>query len=402
MCFFKKNNKFDICPKVEELESLVTNYSGRNGVIKINGKLSVPENYEFLIGKKGKVTDKFSSGEHFFAYSNLPYSCRKFGIDKMENGKQKSAFNCDYYFVNKNLMAGKFKTYRKVEMGTRAYGMFKVGVFGMYSYRVTNSQELMQSLLNEFDYIKTGEAESIIESWVDDLVVPVLEKNNFMIDDVVANNPIIAEKLKQAISKLFVSAGLEIVEVKIYKYKLPKQYQEQSDKIIAEQQNIDNKPENDKQDIKEEQIEQSENITSEDKTDENNQDLQAVKDENLTLIYTPEELEMRALKENAKESEKGNISDKPLQGEEINHDYVPFGNFVIKQEDTIDLNSIANLVKNEENKPKERTFVDLNIDKLYDTKEQKIKRCLRCGGENDINADHCILCGERFFEEEGV
>lgn len=401
MCFFKKTNKFDICPKVEELKSLVTNYSGHGGVIKINGKLFVPENYDFLIGKKGKVTDKFSSGEHFFSFSNLPYSCRKFGIDKMENGKQKTTFPCNYYFVNKNLMAGKFKTYRKVEMGTRAYGMFKVGVYGMYSYKVTNTHELMQSLLNEFDYIKTGEAESIIESWVDDLVVPVLEKNNFMIDDVVANSPIIAEKLKQAISKLFVSAGLEIVDVKIYKYKLPKQYQEQSDKIIAEQNNINNKLENAKQDIKEEVAEQSENTEVKEKADENNQDLQSVKDENLTLIYTQEELEMRASKEQTKETEIASLTAEPLQNEEIKHEYVPFGNFVIKEESEQDANNIINLVKNEENKPKERTFVDLNIDKLYDTKEQKIKRCLRCGGENDINADHCILCGEKFFEEEG-
>ena len=79
--------------------------------------------------------------------------------------------------------------------------------------------------------------------------------------------------------------------------------------------------------------------------------------------------------------------------------YVPFGNFVISKEETDEAQEIKNRVKYEENKPKERTFVDLNLDKLYDNEKQQTKRCLRCGGENDINADHCILCGEKFYDE---
>ena len=89
--FFKKN-KGDINPKEGELQYLVTNYLGHNAVIKMNGKLNVPNGYEFVIGKRGKVLDKFTEGEHFFSYANLPYSCRKYGIDKIENGKQKDSF----------------------------------------------------------------------------------------------------------------------------------------------------------------------------------------------------------------------------------------------------------------------------------------------------------------------
>lgn len=428
--FFKKN-KGDINPKEGELQYLVTNYLGHNAVIKMNGKLNVPNGYEFVIGKRGKVLDKFTEGEHFFSYANLPYSCRKYGIDKIENGKQKDSFTCECYFVDKGLRAGKFKTYRKVEMGTRAYGLFKASVYGMYTYKVVNTHEFMQSLLNEYDYIKTGEAEDIVAGWVDDLVVSVLERNNFMLTDVVANSPIIAEKLKIAIGKLFTVAGLEIVDVEIYKYKLPKEYQEESDKNIANQQAIKqgrineveqantnssstnqedgDKTEQGKELLNNESEEENQNVLSEQSFAD---ELKAFQDENLSMIYTKEELQERErlqkLQNETKEEPKTNqefqddkqISQDANNQENLQESYVPFGNFVISKENNFDTEEIKNRVKNEENKPKERTFVDLNLDKLYDNEKPKTKRCLRCGGENDINADHCILCGEQFYGDD--
>ena len=355
--FFNKK-KFDITPKTEELKYLVTNYSGHNGVVKINGKLIVPEGFEFVLGKNGKVTDIFKTGEYFFSFSNLPYSCRRYKIDKMEGGKQKDKFSFDQYFVDKNLRGGQFKTYRKVEMGTRAYGIFKTGVTGVYSYKVLNTRELMQSLLNEFDYIKSGEAEGIIENWVNDLIVETLEKNNFMLDDIIVNAPIITEKLKQAVGKLFTIAGLELCDLRITKYKLPKKYQEQSDLNIAKQnckkvednsENVENNVETEEQNL----IENSSDIS-----DENNLE---------------------------QEQNKSKI------------EYVPFGNFVIEESKSIDQETI----KKEEQKPKERTFVDLSLNKLYDNEKEKTKRCTRCGTENNIDADHCILCGEKFFDDKG-
>lgn len=431
--FFKKN-KGDINPKEGELQYLVTNYLGHNAIIKMNGKLNVPNGYEFVIGKRGKVLDKFTEGEHFFSYANLPYSCRKYGIDKIENGKQKDSFTCECYFVDKGLRAGKFKTYRKVEMGTRAYGLFKASVYGMYTYKVVNTHEFMQSLLNEYDYIKTGEAEDIVAGWVDDLVVSVLERNNFMLTDVVANSPIIAEKLKQAIGKLFTIAGLEINDVKIYKYKLPKDYQQESDKNIAAQQALEqgrineaeqantnssptnqedgDKTEQDKELLNNESEEENQNALSEQSFAD---ELKAVKDENLSMIYTKEELQERAKAQKVQNQTSEEPANAPTsqiddQTKEENNQttpkedksqdsYVPFGNFVISKEETDEAQEIKNRVKYEENKPKERTFVDLNLDKLYDNEKQQTKRCLRCGGENDINADHCILCGEKFYDE---
>lgn len=379
MAFWNKN-KHDICPNEKELDSFVTNYLGGNSRIKINSKLTVPEGYFCVLGRRGKVADKFDTGEHFLNFASMPYMCRRFGVDKVKDGKQQEKISCECYFISKQLQPGQFKTYRKVEMGTRAYGIYKAHVYGMYSFKVTNPQELMQSLLNEYDYIKTGEAQNIISAWVNDLIVCTLEKNNFVISDVVANSPIIAESLKQAINKLFESAGLELGELKIYKYKLPKQYQQESDKIIAKQLGQ----------------EQSEGKTEDLKNVESNeQDLiSQINTQNEDQEFKNEENDNHESLEQNNIDEKANI-DYNQTTNQTNEQYVPFGNFVINNGSIENFQKISEQDTKNEQKPK---FVDLNLDNLYSDKKQDTKRCLNCGAENNKNAQHCLLCGEKFLE----
>lgn len=367
MGLFSFSKKYDIRPKEKELKGIITNYNSYVSKIKINGKLTVPNGYYFVIGKKGKVADKFDEGEYFFNYGNLPYLCRKFSIDKIKKGKQSDKVKADLYFVSKEIFGGKFKTYRKVEMGTKAYGMFKADVIGVYSYKVLDVREFMQSLLNIYDYIKNGEAEDIIESWINELVVKELEKNNFILQDVIANNPKITETLKIAVEKLFRVAGLELLDLKITKYKLPKEYQEASDKIMGD--NFEEKAT-----LKNEVIFEKINSKEESIEDKNN-------------------LNEESLVEDVEQEMEYNLNKIPQEKvqETVSEEYVPFGSF------TFENKTISKLEQKEE-KPK-RTFVDLTLDKLYDGNEQTIKRCLNCGAENNLSSDHCILCGEKFNKE---
>lgn len=393
MALFWNKNKHDISPDIKELKTLITNYWGANSSIKLNSKVTVPEGYWLVLGKKGKVADKFEAGEHFLNFSTMPYMCRRFKIDKIEDGKQKRDITCNCYFVSQDLRAGKFRTYRKVEMGTKAYGIYKMHVYGMYSYKVSNVQELMQSLLNEYDYIKTGEAEDIIEAWVDEVVVATLEKNNFVITDVVQNNPIIAKTLKGAVSKLFASAGLELCELKIYKYKLPKKYQEESDNIIAEQTKELEKEQS-------QQFDDSPVAITVDQQQENGAGLEQNKLPNNNGVETNIKTNsFQSLQQDNNEQFK-NVEQ--CQGSETtsgaqpkagqNYDYVPFGNFKIQE------GSLMGTEQQE--KPKQKTFVDLNLDNLYKNQNKNVKRCLNCGAENNKSADHCLLCGEKFLNEE--
>ena len=345
MGFFSKKDKFDISPETKKVKSVVTRLD--ENIIKINAKLTVPQGYSFLIGKNGKTLDEFNEGEHFFEYSNLPYICRKYGIDKIRNGERLDKISADLYLVSKELRGASFKTYRKVEMGTKAYGIFKAHVYGIYSYKVVNAKEFMQSLLNQFDYIKSGEAEDILSAWVEEAVVDELEKQNFIIDDVVKNNPKIAEVIKARLEKLFKILGLEIVELKITKYKLPKKYQEQNEKYMNKQ--------------------------------EDNTENSIAQDE----LQTDGE-EDNALQNQANEREQTEQTDEVA-------DYVPFGNIKIEE---------YNGEIDKQETEKQKTFVDLNVNQEYYNEAKNTKRCLNCGTENDIGADHCVICGEVFNNDE--
>lgn len=371
MGLFGNKNRHDIIIKPNEKGFVIERLKW--DTIKINAMLKVPDGYYFLIGKNGKVFDSFGAGEHFFSYANLPKVCRKYHIDKIKDGKQQSSFNANLYLVSLGTFWSGFKTYRKVEMGTRAYGFFSTKVYGEYSYKICDAGEFMQSLLNEFDYIRTGEAEDIVSSWVDEVVVDELERQNFIIEDVVANSPKITECLKARIEKLFKVAGLELVDFKITKYKLPKQYQPQSDAIMNATLNKTDIPALD-DDIKD----------------------NSLKEENKEIVDNPEQ-EDGSKQPNATEQSLNFDDSQSSDGEaqdEINNDpqdeYVPFGNIEI--ESAGNLNNLLN--------DTQKTYVDLDESMVYNSKSSKTKRCIACGAENDINADHCILCGEKFSKDE--
>ena len=408
MGIFGFKTKYDIVPKVEKLSGVVTNYSDVD-VIKMNAKVVVPDGYTLIIGKKGKATDFFETGEYFLNSSILPYMCRKFGIDKIKNGKSQDKISADFYFVKKDVCGGSFKTYKKVTMSTKAYGAFSVRVYGMFSYRVKDVREFMQSLLNEFDYIRTGEAEDMISSWVSEVVVSELEKKNFILSDIISNSFIVVDALKNRVIKLFSVAGLELLDFKITKYDLPKEYQERSDKNIKLQEqglDINN-------DLIAEQNEKNTELLSNDydmpSIDDDINDAKKLLDEfnigtnnNDEILYKQEieqELdfsnqdifkELEATKNDDNKDillETKNDNNQNLSSDE----YVPFGDFVISSAD----NNLAEIAKESKQR---RTFVDLSLDDIYQT-NQEVKRCLNCGAENDKNATHCILCGENFVED---
>lgn len=435
MGLFSFKNKNDIVPKEKDLKAVVSRFNSVNGV-KINAKLVVPNGYMFVIGKKGKVADCFETGEHYFNFSNLPIMCRKFHIDDDRKNKGKKEFSADLYFVKKDICAGKFETYRKVDMGTKAYGVFSTKVSGVYSYKVVDVKEFLQSLLNEFDYIKTGEAETILESWVSEMVVKELESQNFLLQDVIENKPIIADTLKLKLSKLFSVAGLELLELKITKYKLPKKYQKESDENILRQnqtkieelnekadnylveKNTDENEEKEKieikesienvQDIKKQEYYEIENIDNDildakellgEFTEKENK--QEISKEQIN-INSDKNCKNEVLEELATKSEDETVKAQNEQEIDTNlsnynakedFEYKPFGSFKF--------DSYSNVKNNEEKPKKQKTFVDLSLNELY-TNTENTKRCLNCGTENNLDAKHCLLCGEIFNKGEEI
>lgn len=398
MGLFGFKTKYDINPNVEDFKSVVTNYNLVD-VIKMNAKVNVPAGYWFLIGKRGKALDCFSEGEYFLNNANLPYTCRRYNIDRVKKGKSKDKFPANFYFISKALRPGYFKTYRKAEMGTKAYGLFSAKVHGVFSYTVCNVKEFMQSLLNEYDYIKTGEAEEIVNSWVGDVVVKELEHKRFILPDIIANSDIVMDSLKTAVKNMLNTAGIELKDFKVTKYDLPKEYQAQSDKYLAMQNN---------EGAEKEVAKSSSDLQDDLVYDDNDAPLSQISDykaENGHGLLDAD----NGLNDAIKDGVGG------IKVTNSGSEYVPFGNFVITSAGLQSKESTANTTNEKQetfvheqvqksnnqtadSKVKYKTFVDSSLNELYNN-NQNIKRCLNCGAENSPNAKKCILCGESFLDD---
>ena len=180
----------DICPDESKLSLLVTPYKTSGGVIKNETKLCVPSGYMFVLGHAGKALDCFREGEYFLTHATLPECCKKLKIHKLtKDGEIKKKFKVDAYFVNLSKFEFNFKTGRCIEMGNRARGIFTTGAEGKAQIVVNDAKLFMACLFQEFAYLRQGEAEKIVESWIGELVIKCFQKHNFALSELVSNNP---------------------------------------------------------------------------------------------------------------------------------------------------------------------------------------------------------------------
>lgn len=339
----------DICPEEEKLKDIVTPYALKNGAIKVDTKLVVPQNCAFVLGHNGKALDCFREGEYVLCAATLPECCKKLKIHKPDkNGNLKKKFKVDAYFMNFKEYIFVFNTGKCVEMGNRAMGIFTAGAEGKIKIAINDPRQFMTSLLAEFAYLRSGEAQKIVESWVEDCVIHCFRKNNFALSELISINPLIMEKCKTDVSLILAKQGLLVLEFEFTNFLLPKKYQKEYN---------ENK-----------QKQQQESIVIDEAQEESEQVLQA---ENTEQIV-----------------EKQN-----------DDNYVPFGNIIFdtKQEipeEKVEDGSDVTINQTQQLQKEDQQFVDLDIDKIVSADQNK-KRCLSCGAENEDNEEYCTLCGKK-------
>ena len=228
--FSKLKNIFssDITFSPESVTGLVSPVKTKNGVIKLDGKVTVPDDFSFALGHNGKALDCFSCGEHYLSISTLPVCCKKLKINKLDkNGKIKKKFKADAYFINLSPFELDFTTLDKAELGQLSSGIFKVGLKCRITLKVINVPSLMDGLLSEYAYLKPKESERLIKVIISDYVVSILNKYNFALFEFVNSNEAIVSTIKEELSKKLEKKGLELVEISDVIYQLPKKFQKE-------------------------------------------------------------------------------------------------------------------------------------------------------------------------------
>lgn len=379
-------SKGEIKPDISKMGGLITVYPLKSGIVKINTKISIPEGYDFALGYKGHALDVFHTSENVLSFANLPECCRKLKIDKKDDdGKLKNKFKANAYFVNLKEYEYSWETYEKAEIGGRL-GIYRIGAIGNIKFSIKETKLFMQSMLNEFDYIKNGEAEEIFRNYLSQSIVRCFQKYNFAINDIVSNSVNILEKCKQDVSKMCLKIGISLIDFEINDYILPKklkkQFLAQKEKREQEKGNYDNNNiANQKEDSKEEDSKQDS------KAEDSKGDSKA------------KEISFSQTKQVNNETQQEFEIPKIECEEKVNeqNEYIPFGNFQIDKIGDKKIESHEIKTESIEIDENGTQFVDLNIDNLYKDKKDtnKTKRCLACGAENDESREYCILCGEK-------
>lgn len=216
---------------------VVTPVKVKGGKIKLDSKVIVPEGFGFALGHGGKVLDCFSSGEYFLSVSTLPVCCKKLKIHKIDkNGKMRKSFKADTYFIKTTPFEFSFSSLEKAELGQAKTGIFKVGLSCKLNLCVMNLSTFMSSLLDEYSYLKVGEAEKLLRIFTSEYVVSILNKYNFSLFEFVNINEEIETTLKGELGQKFEKIGLKLLDIYEIHYDLPRKSQKEYENNLKNKQ----------------------------------------------------------------------------------------------------------------------------------------------------------------------
>lgn len=377
---FKKMFSKDICPNESELLGVVYPYPTKGHQIVLGTKVQIPEGFDVVFGHNGKVLDFMSAGTVELTLANLPKCSQKLKLNKQDkNGNYKKKFKAEMYFVNKKDNSITLTTYDKAELGNRANGIFTCGLIVNILFKVNDSQRFMEVLLNEYDYIKINEAEKILKCITSDILISILNKYNFAISDIVAQNPVIIQSIKDELAKRYTKLGLVLAELCDLKFILPKKYQKKyEDKL--------------------EYAKQSQNINQPKIEETQNQDAQVSQNEEPKIDNIEEyipfgNIQIETQNENIVEKDEKNDIEKNTQTSVKQQE-----NEIINQQTNVEQqeNETSNAqtnVEQKENKNPNEQFVDLNFENIFENEQNpKGIKCLHCGYINSVDNTYCEIC----------
>ena len=208
---------------------LVFPYLLKKNRVWLDKKAVVPENTLLVFATRGKILDTLPTGEHKLTPTTLPNSSNKFKLYKPDkNGNPPANFKAFTYFINTAEMQNfKFTTYKKLHYENELDGKFWVKLDFELDLQILDPKKFLKSLMCEYAYLKTGEAEEILRDWLSEFTTTELEKIPYrktefetQLDEITAR---IAEKLSKHLSAIGVKQNaLRAAEIAMSKDKKQK------------------------------------------------------------------------------------------------------------------------------------------------------------------------------------
>lgn len=206
---------------------MVYQFPVENKEIKMGAQLTVRESQMAVFVDEGQLTDVFTPGRYALDTQNLPV------LTKLKSWKYgfNSPFKSEIYFVNtKQFTNCKWGTTNPIMMRDAEFGMLRMRMFGIYSFKVTDPTVFLREVFGTASLFTvdgiTGQLKSKIVSGVADLLaeaaIPAL--------DLSSKYDEIAAMAKTKLEESFKPLGLSLESLVIENISLPEEVEKVLDK----------------------------------------------------------------------------------------------------------------------------------------------------------------------------
>ena len=199
-------------------DTMVYRFPVENKEIKMGAQLTVRESQVAVFVDEGMIADIFTPGRYTLDTANMPV------ITKLKSWKHgfNSPFKSEVYFINtKQFTNCKWGTTNPIMKRDAEFGMVRVRMFGVYSFKVSDPQVFLKEVFGTSSYFTvdgiTGQLKSSIVSSVADLMaetaIPAL--------DLATRYDEIGELSKNRLQDKFTNLGLTLVSLSVENISLP-------------------------------------------------------------------------------------------------------------------------------------------------------------------------------------
>ena len=176
--------------------------------IKLGAQLIVHENQEAVFFRDGKAMDKFGPGRYTLSTQNVPIITRILTIPW-----EKSPFQCQVYYVGKQtFLDQKWGTRQPITFRDADFGMVRLRSFGKYSFRVVDSEVLMNTLIGTQGKYTTDEVTSYLRDQIVARLTDLLGTLKVGILDLPSHYDEVAAGTRAKVAEDFSKYGLELAD----------------------------------------------------------------------------------------------------------------------------------------------------------------------------------------------
>ncbi|MCO6455583.1 MAG: SPFH domain-containing protein, partial [Pirellulaceae bacterium] len=193
--------------------------------IKLAAQLIVQENQEAVFYRDGKAMDTFGPGRYTLTTANVPLITRILTIPW-----EKSPFQAQVYFVGKQTFIDqKWGTKQPITVRDKDFGIVRLRSFGKFSYRVTDSALLINTLVGTQGKYTTDEVTSFLKDRIVSGLTDLLGTSQVSMLDLPAKFDEVAAGTRVKVSDDFAKYGLELVDFFINAISPPEEVQKAID-----------------------------------------------------------------------------------------------------------------------------------------------------------------------------